>query len=183
MLMSHEDEAECRPYSQKPQRTWKRSSAPSRSHEWYAPAVKTWGERSRFSRVVVIRQETNPFSGIEKAIDESAALLQLPAGWDDEGAIPIAQATWENAVTLLRGLAHALHQKTGEVLPVPAIGPCADGSIELFWKTSSFKLLVNMKPTASDSDFYGKSSDGVEVKGPIEPTSTQILNLIQLLVG
>ncbi len=55
--------------------------------------------------------------------------------------------------------------KIGEGVPVPRISPCNNGSIDLFWKTAKFTLLINVKPSETKSDFYGETTDGLMLEG------------------
>jgi hypothetical protein len=125
--------------------------------------------------------EAHPLADIEGVIAESESLLQLSEDWDDEGALPIERRTWEQATEALRSIATAMHRKTGSVIPEPTIGPCADGSIDLFWETGAFKLLINIKPDAAESDYYGETTKGHVIKGPFE-TSEVMYGLLQALI-
>lgn len=96
------------------------------------------------------------------AIHASRYMLDLEADWDDEGAAPTEFAAWCDAVSLLRGTAVAF----ADELPVPDISPCNDGSVDLFWKTPAFMLLINAKPNRGGFDYYGESKR-CAVKGVI----------------
>lgn len=97
-------------------------------------------------------------SAIEGAIEASRSMLDLKADWDDSGARTIDISTWSRATTLLRDIAIDV----GDVLPTPHISPCADGSIDLYWNTGEFTLLINVKPEGASaaSDYYGERQDG-----------------------
>jgi hypothetical protein len=108
------------------------------------------------------------FTDIEHAIDTSRALVNLPEDWDDEGAKPILVATWEMAADMLRETARTAYRRFAYLLPAPNIGPCADGSIDLYWSTPDFTLLINVRPDGGgSSDFWGERS-GMKVEGPID---------------
>jgi len=106
------------------------------------------------------------FAAIEGAIASSRQLLRLPKNWDDEGAQRISDATREKAVTVLRLAARVAYQRYAFVLPAPRLSPCHDGSIDIFFKTDRFTLLINIPAKPGTSDFYAEK-DGVEVKGPL----------------
>lgn len=111
------------------------------------------------------------FLHIEKAIADAVDLKDLPAGWDDAGAQPIQAKTWERAVTALRGAAEFVWARHDIELPAPTIGPCPDGSIDLYWSAGSITLLLNIQSEAgSTSDFYGRKPN-LEIKGPFNPDS------------
>src|SRR5947209_3603501 len=77
---------------------------------------------------------------IVEAIEKSRYVLDLPEDWDEAGGRPIEAATWARATDLLSETAAAI----GAALPVPRIGPCSDGSIDLYWTTPTFTLLINV---------------------------------------
>lgn len=107
---------------------------------------------------------------LDAAIEKSQRLLGLPPDWDDEGALPISEATWRKATGWLRELAKTLLSKRSVTLPVPNISPCADGSIDFLWRTERLKLLVNIQSGEdTESDFYGETTDGLKIKGTFQP--------------
>jgi hypothetical protein len=76
--------------------------------------------------------------------------------------------------------------KTGaaDTLPVPNISPCADGSIDMFWKNDQFTLLVNIQP-ANDvkSDFYGETADGLAFEGTFTNKTRDFSVILRSLLG
>jgi hypothetical protein len=107
------------------------------------------------------------FDHVEKAIADSKQLLELPTNWDDEGAKRISAKTWNAAVRVLRKASRVAYQRFEFMLPSPRIGPCHDGSLDIYWRTESFTLLINIAAKGSHvSDFYAEKG-GVEVKGPL----------------
>jgi len=116
------------------------------------------------------RRSARKFRAIEGAIERSRRLLDLTKGWDDESAEPIKESTWRRATSFLRRTVQAVFRRSSVVLPTPHISPCADGSIDLLWKTSHFRLLVNIQPEGEgDSDFFGETPNGLSVKGTFRP--------------
>jgi hypothetical protein len=120
---------------------------------------------------------------VEAAIDASRPLIELPEDWDGDGAYPITQATWDTAARVLRSAALTTHRRFRVALPTPRIAACRDGSIDLYWTTGTFTLLINVKPGAA-SDFYGERADkpGAKVQGPFSPEDPDF-GFLQLLVG
>lgn len=118
------------------------------------------------------------FPEIERAIEHSRDLTTLPEDWDDAGARRIEQSTWKLAVAALRDAAKSAYRRFNYSLPAPKIGPCADGSIDLYWNNSDFQLLINVKPQGTDkpSDYYGEMTGTdvavrPKVQGPFDPTA------------
>jgi hypothetical protein len=94
---------------------------------------------------------------IEEAIEGSRSLTDLPEDWDDAGAKQISKSTWSLATELLRNAARTAYRRYCYSLPVPNIGPCADGSVDLYWSTPKFTLLINVRPDEEKhSDYYGE---------------------------
>jgi hypothetical protein len=120
-------------------------------------------------------------SKLTQAIEAAAERLRaLEEDWDDQGAQPIREETIQRAARFLH-LAAAQLAARGTELPIPRISPCADGSVDLFWKDGEFRLLMNVQPGETVSDFYGEGPEGVQVKGPFQPESHDISNYFRWL--
>jgi hypothetical protein len=118
---------------------------------------------------------------IEQTIEASRSLLTLPEDWDDEGAKKIEKPTWDAAVKALRLAAQSALNFSKKPLPAPAIGPCADGTIDLYWDNAAFKLLINVRAGLDAvSDFYGEKG-GFKIQGPFDPASPDF-GFLRLLV-
>jgi hypothetical protein len=125
---------------------------------------------------------------IEEAIEGSRPLTDLPEDWDDAGAKQISKSTWSVATELLRNAARTAYRRYCYSLPVPNIGPCADGSIDLYWSTAKFTLLINVRPDdGKHSDYYGELTDSLgeqpdtKVQGPLDPVHPNF-DFLRLLV-
>ena len=117
---------------------------------------------------------------IERA---SAALSNLGHDWDGEGSAPYEKETIRRAGALLRKLARC-YIGIAEI-PVPSIGPGPDGTIELFWRGESGRLLVNVP--ASDSEpvvLYGEHDRGTKAKESFELSRLdKVAAWLMILVG
>ena len=107
---------------------------------------------------------------IDKLIESSRKMLELEKDWDGEGAIPIAESTWQRAVDFLRGAASTLWRKYNLQLESPTIVPASDGSIDLHWKLSRRELLINVPSGQGQwADYYGDNKQGGNVvKGNLD---------------
>ncbi|HUP59278.1 MAG TPA: hypothetical protein VNA69_02535 [Thermoanaerobaculia bacterium] len=115
------------------------------------------------------------------AIEASRQLLDLGPDWDDEGAAAIDVATWSRATAFLRSA--IAKSGCGAALPVPKISACRDGSIDLFWTTTEFRLLINIKALPQvESDYYGETVDGFVVKGAFQAEKHDLSVVIKLLL-
>lgn len=110
--------------------------------------------------------------GLQREIDRSRhSLLNLAQDWDGEGARPIQSQTFDRAATQLHLLNTSVRQTWGERMPVPMIGPCSDGSLDIFWKTARGTLLINFSADPSESAAYsGADSSGQRIKGCFDPS-------------
>lgn len=130
-----------------------------------------------------IRPRLPSLAGIELAISASHKLVEMPENWDEEGAVQISRATWVLATNVLRVAARTALRRFGYTLPAPKIGPCSDGSIDLYWgKGADFTLLINVKPGDGEtSDYFGERLK-TKVQGPLNPTQPN-LEFLGLLVA
>lgn len=146
---------------------WKRCI--SRPGEWLRDDhhPHAWPTKELRNPVV---QSLSRFPEIEQRLIESRDHLPTESNWDDEGAVGIEPETFRLATRFLLKTVRAVRVRSGITLPPPQIGPCADGSIDLYWKTDRFKLLINLQPgEATESDFYGETPDGLKLKGTFRP--------------
>jgi hypothetical protein len=157
---------------------WRAPSSPFEGYAWHGLGEFRLGRREKGH---VARESVPPLSEIDDAIDASRQLIDMPADWDEAGAQPIARQTWERAATTLREAARVAYLRCSFTLPPPKIGPCPDGSIDLYWKTGEFTLLINVQPNDAESDFYGEREKGYRLQGPFTP-ATPNFDFIKLLV-
>jgi len=123
---------------------------------------------------------------IERAIKDSEWMFELAPDWDDEGAKPVDRATWEMAIAFLRRQAESYWRQHMLCIPVPRITPVSDGSLDLYWKSDRFELLVNISRSNEHfvAAFYGDDYGRSSVKGELDPNSESAsLPLISCLAG
>jgi hypothetical protein len=155
----------------------RKKTQPLHVNEWRVPSKPMRREElSHPTTSTDVREDS-----IEQAIRASRSILALPSDWDDEGAERVSEETWDLAVAILRRAVQTARTRLGSVLPAPTIGPVADGSIDLYWKTP-FKLLISIKPKGAEesSDFFGER-DEVKVHGPLN-TANPGFEFLRLLV-
>jgi|GEM_PF-7047967 hypothetical protein len=118
-----------------------------------------------------------PFSALDRlapmlqAIQDASSITELPASWDENGAVPIDKETWVKATTMLMAYASYVAEHYDQSLPVPQIDPVPDGSIDLFWKESKAQLLINVPPGVAAAGYYGdiySEDDKIKGKLPVE---------------
>jgi hypothetical protein len=100
------------------------------------------------------------YSQLQLVIDGSRSILELPGNFDGEGALPYSAATWKRAVDFLEAQWRAFRKRTGHIMVLPDIGPGPEGSIDLYWYTDEFRLLVNIPGEAKEQVTVSGNSNG-----------------------
>jgi hypothetical protein len=171
----------CAVYSGKPQRRWRVEPRIEDSKPRdYLESRPGCGSIQRELWIGNGKSKVKSLLPLRRAIQEARRILALQDNWDGEEAKPITESTFTRAANLLIQTARAIYHLMGTRIPVPVISPCADGSIDLYWKHKSFKLLVNVQPAEAQSDFYGESENGF-IKGTFGPETTDLRFLSKLL--
>ena len=107
---------------------------------------------------------------IAEAVENSRRILDLPDNWDDEGSPAYSTITWERACVFQLRSALGLLEKCGMVAPTPSIAHGPKGSADIYWRSSSFTLLLNVpSPVDQPIDYFGCKPDGTEIKGKLDP--------------
>jgi hypothetical protein len=107
---------------------------------------------------------------IASAINESKWINNLKEDWDYEGAVPIDKELYISAINFLIDYSTEIFKKTGLVISTPEINPCKDGSIDLSWRTSAARMLINIRKIENEllayyyGDFYSNKS---QMKGNV----------------
>jgi hypothetical protein len=108
-------------------------------------------------------------SVLAKAATEARELLSLSDDWDGEGALKIQQQTVDRALMILRGALEAVDFGSLPQLLKPDITPLSNGSVDVYWKSDTFTLLINVPAGDSDTaEFYGSNlGTGYDLRGRI----------------
>jgi hypothetical protein len=128
-----------------------------------------WGiENSIFSGASAHKREPLFDQRLEDVIDISRSILDLPDNWDDEGSPGYNLATWERATNLVRKMSYEYKRKFGCSAEPPKIYNGPQGSIDVLWKLSNRKVLINIPANENEpSDFFGSDGAGDEIQGEI----------------
>jgi hypothetical protein len=106
---------------------------------------------------------------LSTAETETQLLLQLADNWDDEGAVRISEKTRAYVIEIFRSvLASISYDLLPQVLE-PKITPLSSGSVDLYWKTPTFTLLINIPANDGEhAEFYGSNlGTGYDLRGRI----------------
>jgi hypothetical protein len=107
---------------------------------------------------------------IAEAIEESKSILDFEDNWDDEGAERIQYLTWLRAISFLESYAISAYKNFGVVIEKPDLTPGPEGSIDVIWKSASYRLLINISKEENQSAlFYGDNYKDEKIKGSINP--------------
>jgi hypothetical protein len=83
---------------------------------------------------------------VETAIDAAAYIQGLHMdNWDEEGAKPITDIVFSSTKFFLRQYDAYLFLNFQLHLPIVEINPCANGSIDLSWRTDGARMLINIR--------------------------------------
>lgn len=112
---------------------------------------------------------------LERVIQASRQILDLPDNWDDEGALHYEAATWRRAIEFLRAHAREARTSFAATLPEPRILPGPNGSIDLHWSLERFDLLINFPADpALPAGFYGDDRRRNSVRGTLDPAQLDL---------
>lgn len=88
---------------------------------------------------------------------------------DDQEAY-YSRETLERGIAFLKMHMEWIWKSYGTPSPMPTIGPGPRGSADLYWKTASFELLVNIPASSNDlGTFYGRDYNQQTAKGSFDP--------------
>lgn len=109
---------------------------------------------------------------LRDAIDLSRGILALQPDPDAGITERYTEDTRDRAVEFLVRHALWLWHENHVAIPVPAIGPGPNGSIDIHWKSARYDLLVNIRRDASEpAAFYGDDLDKISIKGTLDPSA------------
>lgn len=90
------------------------------------------------------------FNKLEKKLKKvSNTILNYSYNWDGEGAEPFKAETWERSIKLLKNILSIIWENLKSI-SIPSILPVPDSSIDIFWDTNEFELLINI-PSESNA--------------------------------
>lgn len=85
------------------------------------------------------------FRQLVSLIEQSKYIMSLEFGWDEENAQPTDPEIWKTAIKFLIHYAADIMEDSERILELPEINPCKDGTIDLSWRTSRARMLINFK--------------------------------------
>jgi len=120
---------------------------------------------------------------IANAIEESKYLLEIEADFDDEGSQGCQFSTWEKAINFLVKYSQWALKSFNYIIERPKIYDGPDSSVDILWKTESYRLLINFpQETTQPASFYGDDRAMNKIKGTFDPQKNN-LGLLMFLLG
>jgi len=106
------------------------------------------------------------FDELFQSIEKSKYILELEDDWDDEGSPAYDKATWIRAIEFLYNYTKKIYDETGKIIDPPKISQGPEGSIDILWKTESYRLLINIpQDPKKPASYYGDDYTDEHVKG------------------
>lgn len=91
---------------------------------------------------------------IVKQIEEAKEILDYSYNWDDDGALPTNNKTFEQAINFVLGYVLYIFENHKSILQTPYIDILRDGSISVHWETQKGKLLIIFKRETTNFAYY-----------------------------
>jgi len=110
--------------------------------------------RAAEPRLVAGLNIPSALNALADVFEASASILELEDNWDGEGSPAYSKETWERAGKTLLSAALMIWTKEQKVIPSPSISSGPDGSIDVYWRLPSSKVLLNVPSSANDFPTY-----------------------------
>jgi hypothetical protein len=135
----------------------------------HSHTIQDWSKYKPSSAFATMAAELQIQMVLAKAAIDAQVLRTLPDDWDGEGALKIEQDTVDRVLKVLRGALESADLQTVHKLANPNITPLSNGSVDIYWKSDTFTLLINVPAGDSDSaEFYGSNlGTGYDLRGRI----------------
>lgn len=112
------------------------------------------------------------FYELDREVENSKYILALENDWDDEGSVAYQEATWKKAIQFTSNYAKWVFDETSRVIPTPKIAPGPNGSIDILWKSSNYRLLINIPDNLKkQASFYGDNYSTDTIEGTFNPSN------------
>jgi len=111
---------------------------------------------------------------IQHAVDEGRSILSLTPEDLDDDERPYSEDVLERAVAFLWRTARWTLSQLGQVIDAPRVLPGSHGSIDLFWSSQDYELLINVPKQGTIARFYGDDRGKLSIKGTVELASSNV---------
>jgi len=126
-------------------------------------------QEAMLRRVSPVRIQEDDLEQLESMIRESRSILQLKDDFDGMGSTHYTEEVWQRAARFVR-LQWGEHFRVfGEPMPLPEIEPGPRGSIDIYWETPDFDLLVNIpSDPQKEAEFSGDRNGKRKFDGTLD---------------
>jgi len=123
--------------------------------------LSLWDAPDKVPITVVQLPPDRRLEGIRSAVQSARELTELGENWDGEGSRGYSLNTWKRVKRFVLRQAALSESLLRATLPVPAINPADQASLDVFWQLSDRQLLVNF-PADENAPitYYGQNSAG-----------------------
>jgi len=92
---------------------------------------------------------------LKENFEELKEFLKLSENWDNQGSIPINEKTLNPTKFIVKNLIEVMSDFS---MPIPDIGAVPNGSIDIYFKTDFYKIVINIPADLNDYiEIYGKT--------------------------
>jgi hypothetical protein len=136
------------------------------------------------SRLWIFASDVNSkLKPIFDSIRESEEYFSDDNNLNEEEGLTFNSLTFKRASNFLIKYSKTILNRFNTVIDKPNIYPGPDGSIDIFWKNSSYELLLNI-PSEENflATFYGDNKNKEHIKGTINLNSEKLNNGIILFL-
>ena len=116
---------------------------------------------------------------IEIAIARIRALSQLKDDWDGDGSKAIPPEVIERSIVFLTRAIELFSEPGTPLPPTPSVGPAPEGSLDIVWESTTFRMLINLAEVGN-ATYFGEDFLGATYKGSFRPEAPlkRILRLL-----
>ncbi len=112
------------------------------------------------------------FIEIYQEIENSKYILELDDDWDDEGGVAYQESTWKRTIQFISSYTKWVFDEISLVIPTPKIAPGPNGTIDILWKSSNYRLLINIPDNLKkQASFYGDNYSTDTIEGTFNPSN------------
>ena len=114
---------------------------------------------------------------IIEEIKHSEYIPSLKEGWDEENAQIIKKDIYDSSIYFLVEYSNYISSHLSTDISKPEINPCADGSIDLSWRSKNARLLINISSKRNQilAYYYGDLNKNQHpISGILNPNDPNI---------
>lgn len=127
----------------------------------------------------IVGRLNHKFIDLYNVINNSKYILDFKDNWDENGSQGYLATTWIKAIRFLIKFYDWRDQNIFPLIKSPKIYQGPEGSIDIYWKNTSFTYLINIPEEESFATYFYKSSTGTKVEGEFDSLKVEFYELQQ----